>query len=229
MIMLRSWNQLPEDMRCDEVRPYYDYLSQKRVSLFIKRVFDVIASLLFLIILSPLILVLSVWIKIDSKGPVVFKQKRVTQYGRIFDIYKFRTMVQNAEQIGTQVTVKNDARITKAGQKLRNYRLDEILQLVNILKGDMTFVGTRPESVKYVQAYSKEMKATLLLPAGVTSVASIRYKDEDKLLDGAKDIDAEYINHVLPEKMKYNLEEIYRFSFGHDLIVMIQTFLAVLH
>lgn len=229
MIMLRSWNQLPEDMRCDEVRPYYDYLSKKRISLLIKRVFDVFASSLFLIILSPLILVLSAWIKIDSKGPVVFKQKRVTQYGRVFDIYKFRTMVQNAEQIGTQVTVKNDARITRVGQKLRNYRLDEILQLVNILKGDMTFVGTRPESVKYVQAYSKEMKATLLLRAGVTSVASIKYKDEDKLLDGAKDIDAEYVNHVLPEKMKYNLEEIYRFSFGHDLVVMIQTVFAVMH
>ena len=185
-------------------------------------------SAVLLVLLSPVILIISIWIKTDSKGPVVFRQQRVTQYGRVFSIYKFRTMVQNAEQIGTQVTIKNDVRITKVGQKLRSCRLDEILQLVNILKGDMTFVGTRPESVKYVQAYTKEMKATLLLPAGVTSVASIQYKDEEKLLDGAEDIDWMYINRVLPDKMKYNLEELYRFNFFHELIVMVQTVVAVL-
>lgn len=228
MTMWRSWEQLPKDMRCDEVRPYYDYLNKKKVSLLIKRIFDAVASALLLIVLSPVIFAISVWIRMDSEGPAVFKQKRVTQYGREFYIYKFRTMVQNAEQTGTQVTVQNDTRITRAGQKLRGCRLDEILQLVNILKGDMTFVGTRPESVKYVRAYSNEMKATLLLPAGVTSTASIRYKDEEKLLNGAKDIDAEYINRVLPQKMKYNLKEIYCFSFGHDLAVMVQTVFAVL-
>lgn len=227
--MLKKWDELPEFMKTEEVRPYYDYLKKKKVSLAVKRIFDIAASLILLILLSPVILILSIWIKLDSKGPVVFRQKRVTQYGREFFIYKFRTMVADAEQRGTQVTVKNDDRITKVGKKLRKCRLDEILQLLNILKGDMTFVGTRPESVKYVAAYTNEMKATLLLPAGVTSVASIQYKDEERLLDGVADIDTTYIKVILPEKMKYNLEEIYKFNVWHEFKVMIQTVCAVLH
>lgn len=228
-MMLKPWEQLPDDMRCDEVRPYYEYLKKRKLSLILKRLFDMIASAIMLVLLSPIILVLSIWIKIDSKGPVVFKQQRVTQYGRIFYIYKFRTMVADAEKLGTQVTVKNDDRITRVGKKLRKCRLDEILQLVNILKGEMTFVGTRPESVKYVNAYTNEMKATLLLPAGVTSVASIQYKDEERLLDGVEDIDDIYIHKILPEKMRYNLNEIYRFHVGHELVVMLQTVKAVIH
>lgn len=227
--MLKKWEELPEFMKTEEVRPYYDYLKKKKMSLAVKRIFDIAASLILLILLSPVILILSIWIKLDSKGPVVFRQKRVTQYGREFFIYKFRTMVADAEQRGTQVTVKNDDRITKVGKKLRKCRLDEILQLLNILKGDMTFVGTRPESVKYVAAYTNEMKATLLLPAGVTSVASIQYKDEERLLDGVADIDTTYIKVILPEKMKYNLEEIYKFNVWHEFKVMIQTVCAVLH
>lgn len=227
--MLKKWDELPEFMKTEEVRPYYDYLKKKKMSLAVKRIFDIAASLILLILLSPVILILSIWIKLDSKGPVVFRQKRVTQYGREFFIYKFRTMVADAEQRGTQVTVKNDDRITKVGKKLRKCRLDEILQLLNILKGDMTFVGTRPESVKYVAAYTNEMKATLLLPAGVTSVASIQYKDEERLLDGVADIDTTYIKVILPEKMKYNLEEIYKFNVWHEFKVMIQTVCAVLH
>lgn len=227
--MLKKWDELPEFMKTEEVRPYYDYLKKKKMSLAVKRIFDIAASLILLILLSPVILILSIWIKLDSKGPVVFRQKRVTQYGREFFIYKFRTMVADAERRGTQVTVKNDDRITKVGKKLRKCRLDEILQLLNILKGDMTFVGTRPESVKYVAAYTNEMKATLLLPAGVTSVASIQYKDEERLLDGVADIDTTYIKVILPEKMKYNLEEIYKFNVWHEFKVMIQTVCAVLH
>ena len=227
MMRMKAWEQLPEDMRCEEVRPYYDYLCRKKVSLIVKRIFDIVVSVIILAILSPVILILGIWIKADSRGPIVFKQQRVTQYGRVFYIYKFRTMVQNAEQIGTQVTVKNDARITRAGQKLRNCRLDELLQLVNVLKGDMTFVGTRPESVKYVQAYTNEMKATLLLPAGVTSVASIQYKDEDKLLDGAEDVDHIYIEQILPVKMKWNLESIKQFCFWKDILTMFRTVLAM--
>lgn len=227
--MLQSWERLPEDMRCEEVRPYYDYLNKKRISLVVKRIFDIVGSMVLLIVLSPIILATGIWIKVDSRGPVVFKQQRVTQYGRVFYIYKFRTMVVDAEQRGTQVTVKNDDRITRVGRKLRGYRLDELLQLLNILKGDMSFVGTRPESVKYVQSYTNEMKATLLLPAGVTSMASIRYKDEEKLLDGVEDIDSTYVNVILPEKMKYNLEEIYKYNVIHELSVMLQTVGAVLH
>lgn len=226
--MLQSWERLPEDMRCEEIRPYYDYLNKKRISLVVKRIFDIVGSMVLLIVLSPIILATGIWIKVDSRGPVVFKQQRVTQYGRVFYIYKFRTMVVDAEQRGTQVTVKNDDRITRVGRKLRGCRLDELLQLLNILKGDMSFVGTRPESVKYVQAYTNEMKATLLLPAGVTSMASIRYKDEEKLLDGVEDIDKTYVNVILPAKMKYNLEEIYKFNVIHELSVMLQTVGAVL-
>jgi len=226
--MLKNWNELPEYMRTDEVRPYYDLLQKKKLSLFFKRVFDIVVSLIMIILCSPILLIISILIVKDSKGGVFYRQERVTQYGRVFRIFKFRTMVQNADQIGTQVTVSNDSRITKIGSKLRNCRLDELPQLFNIFLGDMTFVGTRPESVHYVKSYTKEMYATLLLPAGVTSEASIEYKDEADLLDQADDVDSVYINEVLPEKMKYNLNSIKEFSFFKEIATMFRTVLAVL-
>lgn len=226
--MLKNWNELPEYMRTDEVRPYYDLLQRKKLSLFFKRVFDIVVSLIMIILCSPILLIISILIVKDSKGGVFYRQERVTQYGRIFRIFKFRTMVQNADQIGTQVTVSNDSRITKIGSKLRNCRLDELPQLFNIFIGDMTFVGTRPESVHYVKSYTNEMYATLLLPAGVTSEASIEYKDEADLLDQADDVDSVYINEVLPEKMKYNLNSIKEFSFFKEIATMFRTVFAVL-
>lgn len=226
--MLKNWNELPEYMRTDEVRPYYDLLQKKKISLFFKRVFDIVVSLIMIILCSPILLVISILIVKDSKGGVFYRQERVTQYGRVFRIFKFRTMVQNADQIGTQVTVSNDSRITKIGSKLRNCRLDELPQLFNIFLGDMTFVGTRPESVHYVKSYTNEMYATLLLPAGVTSEASIQYKDEADLLDQADDVDSVYINEVLPEKMKYNLNSIKEFSFFKEIATMFRTVFAVL-
>lgn len=226
--MLKNWNELPEYMRTDEVRPYYDLLQKKRLSLFFKRVFDIVVSLIMIILCSPILLIISILIVKDSKGGVFYRQERVTQYGRVFRIFKFRTMVQNADQIGTQVTVSNDSRITKIGSKLRNCRLDELPQLFNIFLGDMTFVGTRPESVHYVKSYTNEMYATLLLPAGVTSEASIQYKDEAELLDQADDVDCVYINEVLPEKMKYNLNSIKEFSFFKEIATMFRTVFAVL-
>lgn len=226
--MLKNWNELPEYMRTDEVRPYYDLLQKKRLSLFLKRVFDIVASLIMIILCSPILLIISILIVKDSKGGVFYRQERVTQYGRVFRIFKFRTMVQNADQIGTQVTVSNDSRITKIGSKLRNCRLDELPQLFNIFLGDMTFVGTRPESVHYVKSYTNEMYATLLLPAGVTSEASIEYKDEADLLDQADDVDSVYINEVLPEKMKYNLNSLKEFSFLKEIATMFKTVFAVL-
>lgn len=226
--MLKNWNELPEYMRTDEVRPYYDLLQKKRLSLFLKRVFDIVVSLIMIILCSPIFLIISILIVKDSKGGVFYRQERVTQYGRVFRIFKFRTMVQNADQIGTQVTVSNDSRITKIGSKLRNCRLDELPQLFNIFLGDMTFVGTRPESVHYVKSYTNEMYATLLLPAGVTSEASIQYKDEANLLDQADDVDSVYINDVLPEKMKYNLNSIKEFSFFKEIATMFRTVFAVL-
>ena len=226
--MLKNWNELPEYMRTDEVRPYYDLLQRKKLSLFFKRVFDIVVSLIMIILCSPILLIISILIVKDSKGGVFYRQERVTQYGRVFRIFKFRTMVKNADQIGTQVTVSNDSRITKIGSKLRNCRLDELPQLFNIFLGDMTFVGTRPESVHYVKSYTDEMYATLLLPAGVTSEASIEYKDEADLLDQADDVDSVYINEVLPEKMKYNLNSIKEFSFFKEIATMFRTVFAVL-
>lgn len=225
--MLRKWEDLPKKMQTEAVRPYYEYLNKRRGSLLLKRTFDIVVSTVLLILISPILLILAVMIATDSKGGIFYRQERVTQYGRVFRIFKFRTMVADADKIGTQVTVQNDSRITKIGEKLRKYRLDELPQLLNILMGDMTLVGTRPESIHYVENYTPEMYATLLLPAGVTSEASIRYKDEAELLKNAEDADQVYIEKVLPEKMKYNLESIRRYSCLKDIGIMFRTVLAV--
>lgn len=225
---MRKWENLPENMQVEEVKKYYNILQKHKGSLLLKRIFDIIAAGLLLIILSPILLILSVWIKADSKGPVFFRQVRVTQYGKTFRIFKFRTMVNHADKMGTQVTTKGDARVTKAGKALRGCRLDELPQLLNILTGDMTFVGTRPEVEKYVVHYTNEMKATLLLPAGVTSLASIEYKDEERLLESADNADQVYIETILPEKMAYNLRAIENFSFWQDIKTMIATVVAVM-
>lgn len=226
--MLREWEKLPKYMKCDEVRPYYEKLKKKRVSLTLKRGFDVVVSFVMLLMLSPVMIAISIAIVTDSKGGVFFRQERITQYGRKFRIHKFRTMVADAEKMGTQVTVKNDMRVTKVGAKLRKYRLDELPQLIDIFLGDMTFVGTRPETTRFVRRYSPEMFATLLLPAGVTSEASIKYKDEEKFLDKADDVDEVYVKKVLPEKMKYNLESLEKFSFLGEMWTMLKTVLAVI-
>lgn len=227
-MMMKKWDDLPERLRTEDVRPYYDILRKKRGSLLLKRVFDVVVSALMLILISPVFLILAIAIKLDSPGPVFYRQERVTQYGKTFRIFKFRTMVSNADKIGTQVTVGNDSRITRVGKLIRKCRLDEVSQLIDIFRGAMTFVGTRPEVPKYVAAYTPEMMATLLLPAGVTSLASIMYKDEDKLLSGAEDVDKAYIEEVLPGKMRYNLKAIGTFTFWGDIKVMFMTVLAVL-
>lgn len=225
-MLLKKWEQLPYEMQLVEVRKYYDILKKKQVSLAFKRVFDVILSSIMLIALSPVFLVLTIAIKIDSKGPVFYRQERVTQYNQKFYIFKFRTMVQNADK-GSLVTVSNDARITKIGRIIRKFRLDEISQLINVLNGDMTFVGTRPEVPKYIERYTPEMMATLLLPAGVTSLASILYKDEAKLLDAAEDTGKVYIEKILPAKMYYNLKGIENYSFWGDIRIMFMTVFAV--
>lgn len=222
-----SWEKLPPQMQTEAVKPYYEILQKKQISLIFKRLFDIVVSLIMLLILSPVFLVLAIAIKLDTEGPVFYRQVRVTQYGKEFRIFKFRTMVNNADKIGSQVTVGGDSRITRVGKVIRECRLDEIGQLLNILGGSMTFVGTRPEVPKYVEKYTPEMWATLLLPAGVTSEASIRYKDEAALLDAAEDVDATYIQDVLPGKMKYNLRSIQEYSFFKDIETMFQTVFAV--
>lgn len=226
--MLRKWEDLPDYMRTEEVRTYYDSLKKKQMSLLLKRCFDLIVGIIVFIILSPIMIIFSIAIVIDSKGGVFFRQERVTQYGRKFRIFKFRTMVANAESIGSQVTVQNDMRITRVGKLLRKTRLDEFPQLINVILGDMSFVGTRPEVTKYVERYTPEMYATLLLPAGITSIASIQYKDEDELLADADNVDDVYVNEVLPGKMKYNLSSITSFSFIGEIVTMIKTVFAIM-
>ena len=227
-MILKKWEDLPEQLRIDAVRPYYDILKKKQTSLALKRIFDVFVSAVMLVVLLPVFLILAVAIKWDSPGPVFYRQVRVTQYGKQFRIFKFRSMVSNADKIGAQVTVGNDSRITRMGKLIRKCRLDELCQLIDVFRGTMTFVGTRPEVPKYVAAYTPEMYATLLLPAGVTSLASIMYKNEDELLAGAEDAEKTYIQQVLPEKMRYNLESIKKFSFWSDIKLMFITVLAVL-
>lgn len=226
--ILPHWDELPDDIKNEKVRPYYDALSKHKAGLFFKRVLDVIAAIDLIILLGIPMLVIAIMIKCDSKGPVFFRQERVTSYGARFRIHKFRTMVNNADKIGTSVTVDNDTRITKVGSKLRKLRLDEFPQLFDVLSGDMSFVGTRPEVVKYVDRYNDEMKATLLMPAGITSIASIEYKDEAELLEKAEDADEVYVNDILPDKMKYNLMSVKEFGFFKDIGVLFKTVAAVL-
>lgn len=223
-----EWNELPEHMQISEVKRYYDILKKKQVELVLKRMFDVFFSLVLLIILSPIMVILAIWIKLDSEGSVFFRQERVTTYGNLFYIHKFRTMISDAEKIGSQITLKEDTRITTLGKKLRKYRLDELPQLIDILKGDMSFVGTRPEVPKYVQNYTNEMKATLLLPAGLTSEASIRYKDEAAVLNDEKNVQKKYIEDILPKKMEWNLYSLEHFSLKRDIQIMIKTAIEVL-
>lgn len=225
---MKKWEELPKKLQIEEVREYYDVLQLHKGELFAKRIFDIIVSGILLILVSPILLMLSILIKMDSPGPVMFRQVRVTTYGKEFRIFKFRTMVNHADKMGSQVTTKGDARVTRMGKLLRGCRLDELPQLLNILKGEMTFVGTRPEVPKYVQHYTNEMKATLLLPAGVTSRASIEYKDEERLLENAENVDEVYINKILTKKMEYNLKSIKNFSLKNDIIIMLQTLAAVL-
>jgi lipopolysaccharide/colanic/teichoic acid biosynthesis glycosyltransferase len=215
-------------MQTDVIRPYWETLNKKRGQLLLKRCFDVFAALIFLFILAIPMAIIAAMIKLDSQGPVFYRQERVTSYGKRFRIHKFRTMVCNADRIGTAVTVNGDSRITKVGAKLRRFRLDELPQLFDVLQGSMSFVGTRPEAVKYTEQYRPEYYATLLLPAGITSEASIRYKDEEKLLNVAEDVDLVYLEQVLPEKMKWNLETIRKFSLLRDVATMFRTVLAVL-
>ena len=220
---MKAFDKPPEEFQNDEVRQYYDILSKKQASVIFKRAFDLFVSVILLIFLIIPIAVIAIAVKCDSKGPVMFRQERVTKYGRRFKIFKFRTMVVNAESLGTMVTTDSDSRVTRIGRKLRKYRLDELPQVFNVLSGSMTVVGTRPEVPKYVDMYEDKYYATLLLPAGITSLASIMYKDEEKLLASTEDADKVYVETILPEKMKYNLEYTEHFSFGSDVKLMFKT------
>lgn len=227
-MLIKKWEKLPPELQIEEVRPYWEILRKKNFSLFWKRVFDIFVSMIMLIILLPFFLILSLAIVIDSRGGVFYRQERVTQYGKHFRIFKFRSMVSGADKKGSLVTVGKDARITRVGKLVRKLRLDEVSQLIDVFRGTMTFVGTRPEVPKYVYQYKPEHLATLLLPAGVTSMASIMFKDEDELLEGKEDVDKAYIEEVLPQKMRCNLSELNKYGFWRDVKIMFITVLAVL-
>lgn len=227
-MVLRKWRELPDFMKNEEVRPYYEALNKRRGSLVLKKVVDLIGGGVLLVLFSIPMAIISLLIKLDSPGPVFYRQERVTSYGRKFRIHKFRTMVSNADKVGTAVTVENDSRVTRIGAKLRGCRLDELPQVLDLVSGNMSFVGTRPEVVKYVEKYKPEYYATLLLPAGITSEASIRYKDEAKLLGNVMNVDEIYMEEVLPGKMKFNLQSIKDFSFLGDIATMFRTVFAML-
>ena len=221
--MLLSFDELPKEFQNDDVKKYYDILKNKKSSIIIKRTFDIILSVLLIIILSWIIIILALCVKFSSRGPVLYKQIRITTYNKEFKIYKFRTMVVNADKMGSHVTSRNDKRITRIGRMLRKYRLDELPQLFNVLKGDMSFVGTRPEVPDYVKRYTPKMYATLLMPAGITSLASIKFKNEDRMLETSTNIDEDYVGIILPKKMHYNLLYIKNFGFRNDLYLMLKT------
>lgn len=226
--MLKKWEDLPDFIRIPEVKPYYDTLRGKRLSLFGKRTFDFCAALVLMVLLALPMAVIALWILIDDGRPVFYRQERVTAYGRVFRIHKFRTMVNNADKLGSAVTVGNDSRVTRVGSRLRHLRLDELPQIIDVLEGKMSIVGVRPEAVKYVKRYRPEYMATLLLPAGITSETSIRYKDEDRLLSAADDVDRVYVEEILPAKMRWNLKYIREFGFFGDIATMFRTVFAVL-
>lgn len=218
-----EWEKLPQNMQNEEVRPYYESIKRKGFQLLIKRVFDFVCAILLVVVLLPIILIVAIAIADETEGPIFYRQTRVTQYGKTFRIFKFRSMVVDADKNNKSITTDNDSRITNVGKFIRKYKLDEIPQLFNVISGDMTFVGTRPEVPKYVEKYTNEMLATLLLPAGITSLASIKYKDENDLIKASDDVDKVYVEQILPDKMKYNLEMLQNYSGYEDIRICFKT------
>lgn len=194
----------------------------------VKRIFDLICSTLGLILLSPVLIGIAIKIKTGSDGPVFFKQVRVGQESKEFEILKFRTMVVDAEKLGKQITVGNDNRITKIGAFLRKYKLDELPQLINVFKGDMSLVGPRPEVPRYVQLYNEEQRKVLDVKPGITDLASIRYRDENELLGGVANPEEFYINTIMPDKLALNLHYINRNNVFFDIYIILKTIIKCL-
>lgn len=193
-----------------------------------KRTFDVLFAGIGLTILLPIFLAIAIWIKLDSPGSIFFRQTRIGRFGREFKIYKFRTMVANAEALGQQITATDDQRITTSGQFLRKYKLDELPQLFNVLKGEMSLVGPRPEVPKYVALYTPEQRRVLDVPPGITDLASIQFHNEGELLAQAQNPEETYIQEIMPKKLELNRQYIVQASLGFDLLVILQTFSRVL-
>ncbi len=222
-----TYSQFPESIKNEYTERYWRMLESHKFTLICKRVFDVVVSAVILLILSPLLLVLALAVKLDSPGPVFYKQTRVGRYNKEFKIYKFRTMVQDADKIGPPLTMGKDPRITRVGSIIRKLRLDEFSQLLNVLNGTMSLVGPRPEVRRYVDAYTPEDMATLLIRPGITAPSSIAFKDEDRLLKRGGDPEKIYKEKILPPKMKLNLNYMKDISVGNDIKIMFQTVAAV--
>jgi len=223
-----NFQALPKNMKNKYTKEYLGLLEKRRFSLCAKRVFDVAVSLLILLVLSPLLLLLALAVKLDSRGPVFYRQVRVGRYNQDFKIFKFRTMVQDADKIGPPLTVGDDPRVTRVGHLIRKLRLDEFSQLLNVLGGSMSLVGPRPEVRKYVDVYTPKYMATLLIRPGITATSSIAFKDEDSLLNAAEDPEKVYVEQILPPKMAYNLAYMKKISLLNDIKIMFQTVGAVL-
>jgi lipopolysaccharide/colanic/teichoic acid biosynthesis glycosyltransferase len=194
-----------------------------------KRCFDLFFTIPGVIFLMPVFLLISLWIKMDSSGPIFFRQERVGLAGISFGIYKFRTMVVDAERLGKQITVGADCRITNSGKFLRKYKLDELPQLINVMKGEMSLVGPRPEVPRYVREYPEGMKDIVLsVPPGITDFASIEYKDENEILGRAIDAERAYIEEVLPVKLKYYVKYVEERNIWLDFSLIIRTFIAII-
>lgn len=226
-MILKRWENLPPEMQSEAVREYYNILRKKRLSLVCKRIFDIVISFTLLVVLLPLFILIAIAIKLDSKGPIFYRQVRVTQYNKNFRIFKFRSMTAGADK-HSQLTANEDIRITRVGRVIRRFRLDELGQLIDVLRGKMTLVGTRPEVPKFTGCYTDKMMATLLLPAGVTSLTSICFKNEENMLDATENMERVYIDEILPAKMQYNLMEIENLGFWRDIRIIFMTLFAML-
>lgn len=224
---LSNFDELPQSMQNDEVKRYHDILLTKKHTLWLKQVIDFLVCGIVFIITLPFFILFALLIKLTSKGPVFFRQERVGRNAKTFHILKFRTMVKDADRVGIQLTTGDDSRITSFGKFLRKINMDEMPQLLNVLKGDMSIIGTRPEVRRYVDIYSDEMMATLLIKPGMVSLASVKYKNESQLLSTASDPQSVYIEQILPDKMRYNLEYFTRISIKEDFSILKKTIACV--
>lgn len=219
-----QYEKLQKNMQDKSLEPYRLAVEKAKIALFFKRFFDIVVSLALLIILSPVMILTAVAVKIDSKGPVIFKQDRVGKNCKIFKMYKFRTMIVNAESVGAQVTSgSGDSRVTKVGRFLRKTRLDEFMQFFNVLKGDMSIIGPRPEVARYVAEYKPVYYATLLVRPGISSNVSIDFCDEGEILKDKDDPEQYYIDVLMPQKMELNLKYIENISLLQDIKIFFRT------
>lgn len=206
---------------------YGAIVKKKGFSLFLIRCFDFLTAFFGLLFLLIPFVVIAIAIKCDSKGEVFFRQVRVGKNGKTFRIYKFRTMVKDAEKKGLQLSISSDARITKVGKILRKTKCDELPQLINVLLGDMSFVGPRPEVPKYVELYDEEQKNVLLIRPGITDEASIRYRNENDVLEQSDDPERTYIEEVMPDKLRINLEYLTKIGLLYNVKIILRTIVAV--